>query len=291
MPQKIFFIINPASGNVKNKPRAEDINNFFAGKPYEVVIEFSKAKGHATELTNRALHQNADVVVAVGGDGTVNEIARAMNYSNKALGIIPCGSGNGLARHHKIPFKIEKALEVICNNHVISHDSIKINEHVSFNVSGIGFDAHVAHLFGADGKRGFASYVKLVVKEFSKYSEFEYKVNSSEHQWKGKAMLIAIANASQFGNNAQIAPYADTNDGKADITLVNKMSAWRLPLFAYKVFQGRVDHSKYARVLNTPSLTISCTEKMPLHVDGEPAGFSNQFEITTLKSTLKLLVP
>ena len=290
-PTKIFFVINPASGKNSRKPDETEILEFFRNTPFEIKTALTGSNGHASDLTKNALGENFDVVVAVGGDGTVNEIAKVLNGTGKYLGIIPCGSGNGLARHHKIPFKISEALAVIAKNNVVNHDSVKINDHYSFNVSGIGFDAHVAHLFGKDGNRGFLNYVKLVVKEFSDYHEFSYSIDCTEKKESGKAMLIAIANASQFGNNARIAPSADTNDGKADITVVRKMNFLQLPYFAYKVFKGEVHHSQFTSVMDTEKIIITCNTEVPLHVDGEPAGFSKRFEISSLKSSLRLIVP
>lgn len=289
--QKIVFIINPASGLRSRKPGEEVIRNFYKNKPVEIEIVKSKERGHASELAKKAISQNATAVVAIGGDGTVNEIAKVLNGTNVALGIIPCGSGNGLARHHLIPFKIQDSLQVILNHNIVNHDSVKINDYISFNVSGIGFDAHVAHLFGKDGKRGFISYAKLVLKEFASYNEFEFSLNYNGKQIKYKAMLVAIANGTQFGNNARIAPVADTNDGKAVVTVVKKMNFLQLPGFALKVFNGRIDHSSFATLMNEEKFTITCNHELPLHVDGEPSGFSTSFEITTLKSTLRLIVP
>lgn len=289
--RKILFISNPVSGNNASKPDEALIRKFFKNDNSTIEFTHTKYQGHATELTQKAVSENFDVVVAIGGDGTVNEIATALMNTGKSLGIIPCGSGNGLARHHKIPFNLQKALQIISNNNVILHDSIQINNNYSFNVSGIGFDAHIAHLFGKDGKRGFASYAKLVVQEFHKYKEFEFTIIDGVQKQKMIGILVAIANASQFGNNVRIAPMADTNDGKADITVVRKMKFYQLPFFAYRVFNGSVTHSAFAEVMNTKKITINCEKEIPLHVDGEPAGFASSYDITSMQSSLKLIVP
>lgn len=287
---KIVFIINPASGSRRNKP-----DEVFFRKHYdsssEILFLESKNKGHASELAESAVAGNADAVIAVGGDGTVNEIAKILNGTTCALGIIPCGSGNGLARHHKISLNIPDAIGVVKRFKVIEHDSILINDQLCFNVSGIGFDAHVAHLFGKDGRRGFSTYVRLVMKEFSAYRETVIKVISPMETIEQPVMLAAIANASQFGNNASIAPFADTNDGIADITLVRKMNAWLLPSFAFSVFNRQVGNSRYAKLIRGEKFTIECENPLPLHLDGEPAGYSDKFEINTLKGSLKIIVP
>ena len=289
-PVKIVFITNPASGSRKKKPDEAFIRPFFDSEFSTLFFE-SQYNGHASELALEAVNNGADVVVAIGGDGTVNEIARSLNGTSCALGIIPCGSGNGLARHHKISMNATEAISVIKRYNVMSHDAVTINGKLSFNVSGIGFDAHVAHLFGQDGKRGFSSYVKLVVKEFTKYTEKRIRIETANGIIEQPIMLAAIANASQFGNNAVIAPHANTNDGITDITLVRKMSALKLPGFAMNVFAKKVGHSPYAKLLCGEKFVITCDENLPLHLDGEPAGFSNKFEIETMKSSLKIIVP
>lgn len=289
-PVKIVFINNPVSGIKKKKPDQAFIKTFFDSN-FNISFFDSAKNGHASELTAKAVENGADAVVAIGGDGTVNEIARALNGTSCALGIIPTGSGNGLARHHKISFIIPEAIKCIKQFKVIDHDAISINGRLSFNVSGIGFDAHVAHLFGKNGVRGFNSYMKLVIKEFLKYKEKEIRVETSSGIINDKVLFAAIANASQFGNNALIAPAADTNDGIVDITLVRKMNGWQLPMFIYNVFNSKVGNSNYSKLLKGEKFIINCEDEMPLHLDGEPAGYANRFDITTLKSSLKIIIP
>lgn len=287
--RKITFIINPASGS-RIKPGADIIRAFFDSNDSITFFE-SKEKNHAVEIAATAAKEGADAVIAIGGDGTVNEVARSLNGTPCALGIIPCGSGNGLARHHKIPFDVAQAIACIKRFNVVNHDAISINGQLSFNVSGIGFDAHIANLFGRNGKRGFKSYIKLVFKEFSSYTEKEICITTANGIVKQKIMLAAIANASQFGNNALIAPAADTNDGIADITLVRKMKGWQLPSFMYKVFNNRVSESPHSNLLTGEKFNIDCEEPLPLHLDGEPCGYAKQFNIQVMKGTLKLIVP
>lgn len=289
-PLKIVFIINPVSGNGHKKPGADFISKFF-DSTYKISFVESTKSGHASELASEAMTTGADAVIAIGGDGTVNEIAKSLNGTRCALGIIPCGSGNGLARHHEIPFDVPAALDVIKRFNVIEHDSVSINGKLSFNVSGIGFDAHVAHLFGKNGKRGFSSYLKLVIQEFSGYNEQEIKITTSEGVIRQPVMLAAIANASQFGNNARISPLSDTHDGISNITLIRKMNALQLPLFMFNVFTRKVGNSSYANLLRGEKFLIESEKELPLHIDGEPAGFGKRFEIETLKASLRIILP
>lgn len=267
------------------------ISNFFRNTDVKPVIKVTSHPKQASEFTREAVQQSFDAVIAVGGDGTVNEVARELVHTNTALGIMPCGSGNGLARHHKIPFDHRKALQVILDNRLTHHDAIRINDHLSVNVSGIGFDAHVAHLFGKNGKRGFSSYVKLVLKEFNDYKESLITIETAGATVEYKMMLTAIANGSQFGNNARIAPLADTNDGLADISVVRKMGLLQLPEFFYRVFTGNTVKSPHAVCLQQSEYTISCENALPLHIDGEPCGTSNTFKVSAIQSAFKFIKP
>jgi len=289
---KIVFISNPASGTSNKKPDETFIRSFFENdSTTEIEIIETKFRGHAVEIAAEAVKKNADVVVAIGGDGTVNEIAGSLVGSNCALGIIPCGSGNGLARHHKIPMNFSEALRVIKRNNQKKHDAARINKVYSFNVSGLGYDAHVAHLFGKDGKRGFNSYIKLVFREFAAYHEHMLKITNGSEIIRQPVLLAAIATASQFGNNATISPLSDTNDGMTNLTLVRKMSGWKMPWFVIRVFAKQVGKSKFAKLLQQEKFIIESEIELPLHVDGEPAGFHKRIEIETVKDALRIIVP
>ena len=289
-PVKIVFVINPNSGSTRKKPATSFISSFFDSS-FQISFFETEKSGHASAITSEAVRDGAQAVVAIGGDGTVNEVAQTLNGTGCALGIIPCGSGNGLARHHGISLNPAKALGVIRKFKMVDHDAVSINGKLSFNVSGIGFDAHVAELFGKDGQRGFSTYLKLVIKEFSGYRENNIRVHTKNEIIEQPVMLAAIANASQFGNNARIAPHADTNDGLIDITLVRKMSSIYLPMFLYKVFTQQVADSPFSKLIIGEKFVIECDQSLPLHIDGEVAGFAKRFEIEIMKSTLKLIVP
>lgn len=287
---KILFIINPVSGAGKRKDDEQFIKNFFTESQYEVSVVYTSGAGSAFTIATQAKTMNYRIMVAAGGDGTVNEVAQAICGTDISLGIIPLGSGNGLARHHKIPMNIIKALENIKSNHTIWHDVIKINEYLSFNVSGIGFDAHVASLFGKDGTRGLYGYLKLVLTEFSNYKDQNFRIRSSNSEMESKAMLLAIANSTQFGNEAVIAPSAITNDGIVNITMVRKMNFWRLPSFALMVFAKQISNSKFATFLSGHEFTITSDSLLPLHIDGEPKEMTKEFRISVVKHAFKLIV-
>jgi diacylglycerol kinase (ATP) len=288
--KKIFFIINPRAGSGKTV-LGENLAAVFHNTDFTADFIYTKHRGHAYELSQKAAAEGYDAVIAVGGDGTINETGRGLMGSNSAMGIVPRGSGNGLARHHKIPLDIRGALEVIKCFHLADHDAVKINEFFSFNVSGIGFDAHVAFLFGKDGKRGFSNYLRLVIKEFPKYREHQFKIESMNRKIISPGFFVSISNGSQFGNNARIAPDAVTNDGKADLTLVRRMSGWKMPFFAMKVFNSTVKSSPFAETDQAAQFVIESDTDAPLHIDGEPAGYSKTFQVNTISNALKLIIP
>lgn len=282
-------MINPASGTKNTKPEADKLKGFFHDQAY-VEVAFTSQTGDATTFTNQAIQSGFDSVVAVGGDGTVNEVASALNGTKVKMGILPFGSGNGLARHHRIPFDLLKALQIIKIGKYVEHDAVSINDKLSFNVSGIGFDAHVAHLFGKDGHRGFSGYAKLVMKEFNHYQESEIEISHNNGKSHHFMFLTAIANASQFGNNAIIAPNALTNDGKVDVALVKKMNSLQLPLFFAKAFFGKITGSSHYTGMQFDHFTIRSEKTLPLHLDGEPAGYSDTFKVKVQKGSLQLLI-
>jgi len=288
---KIFFVINPTAGTKRNSGDESFIRDFLNSLGIEFKIEHTGGPGSAHRLASQAIAEGFDVVVASGGDGTVNEAAKAVMKSDSAMTIIPRGSGNGLARHHHIPFGIKDNLEMILRNNVIQHDAIAINDQFSVNVSGIGFDAHVASLFGKNGKRGLMGYAKLVIGEFRKYTEKEITITINNENSGRKIFLLAIANSSQFGNNAFIAPDASTHDGIANITLVRKMPILSMPGFALKVFTGSVYSSAFAEKFVAEEMSITSSEEIALHIDGEPSGTHREIKIRTIKNAFKMLVP
>lgn len=291
MIPKILFVINPVAGHKSSRPDAALINRVFENSGLDVRVIQTNAAGHAHELALEAVEQNYQAVVAVGGDGTVNEVARGVYGTSVQIGIVPCGSGNGLARHHGIPLHPVRALEIIRQGHAVAHDALRINDRLSFNVSGIGFDARVAHLFGTDGQRGFSGYLKLIVSEFRHYRLHQFTMSYGEIKKTVSGMFIALANASQYGNGARIAPQASTADGLGDFTVVKRMHGALVPAFALRVFNGSVSGSKFADLFQARELTVICDPPAPLHIDGENGSYSSQYVITCEKGRLQLIVP
>ena len=236
--RKLLFIENPNSGTGKSSITNDLLSSTITGSDWSLV--YTQYAGHAKEIASKHIG-SVDVVVAIGGDGTINEISSVMTNTDVALGIIPRGSGNGLARFLGIPINHTEALDVILNGNVRKIDTMKLNDHHFVNVAGIGFDAHIAQLFQNYGSRGFLSYAKLVLSEFQKYSGITVSIgaNQIERSFEN-VFVISIANSSQYGNNAHIAPQAVIDDGKADISVVDRFPLSAVPS-SIKIFIYEAD--------------------------------------------------
>lgn len=289
--RKVLFIINRHSGTGYRDSLEGKIVSACEGKGLECSIEFTRKPGHGTTLAKMAVKKNYAAVFAVGGDGTVNEVAQGLLHSPVPLGIIPKGSGNGLARHLRIPLQIDRALQLLDLKRVVPIDTFTINGRLSLNVSGIGFDGFVAGQFGKDGKRGLAGYGKLVVTHFKRFKEFSSTLKTENETTEYKAFIISVANSSQFGNNAAIAPHASVCDNELDICIVKKMNVWEGLSFINKLFTHSLNRSKLMTHLKTKSISITTESEIPYHVDGEAVGSASSFDVVIDPSSLLVSIP
>lgn len=290
--KNLLFIVNKFAGT-GYQPQVEGrILTACEKFDIECSIEFTAGRGHATELAKEGVAKKFNRIIAVGGDGTVNEVARGLLHTATPMGIIPKGSGNGLARHLGINMKIDPALEQVLGGNVISMDTFRMNDHLSLNVSGIGFDGHIANLFGAGKKRGFWGYTKLVVQEYLRYSEFDSSLFIDGHSpLHFQSFMIAIANSSQYGNNARVAPLASVMDQSLQLAVVKKVPAQRGFPFAYQMFTGKLETGKDYECLAFQKGTIQVSKPIAFHIDGEPCGYTNEFKIEILPKSLQMIVP
>ena len=213
--KKIWFVVNPISGTSDKKDIVQMIPRYMDESVFECSVHYTERRGHAAEYARQAVEEGVDVCVAVGGDGTVNEVARSLVHTPTALGIIPCGSGNGLARHLYIPMSARGALRVLANCHIEALDYGCINGTPFFCTCGMGFDAFVSSKFAQSRKRGFVSYIENTLREGLKYNPDTYDIEIEGETQHYKAFLIACANASQYGNNVYIAPKASMDSHSA----------------------------------------------------------------------------
>jgi diacylglycerol kinase family enzyme len=228
--------------------------------------------------------------VAVGGDGTVNEVARSLVHTNTALGIIPCGSGNGLARHLCVPMDIKKAIAMINNCKIDAFDYGVINGMPFFCTCGMGFDAFISLKFAEAGKRGPITYVENVLKEGLKYKPETYEVTDDTGAKKYKAFLIACANASQYGNNAYIAPGATMKDGEMDVIIMEPFTALDAPQIAADLFMKTMHNNSKIKTFRTKTLHITRKQPGAIHYDGDPIMTDAEIDVHIEPLGIKILI-
>lgn len=291
LKNKILFIINPISGIGRQKVIEKVVEENLVIEKFEFSFEYTQYAKHATEIAEN--HKNEfDIIVAVGGDGSINEVASALINSNTKLAVIPTGSGNGFARHLNIPLNIVEAVRLINKNKSASIDTCKLNDISFVNVAGLGFDGHISHLFAKQKKRGFKNYIKLVVKNFKTYKVQNYKLIYDDKVEEYKAFMLSVANTSQFGNNAKIAPRASVNDGLIDIVILKKFPLISAPLLGYKLFNNSFNTSSFVKNIKVKSITIESENLSDIHVDGEPIFInSNKLEFSIIPSSLNVIIP
>ncbi|MBK9484488.1 MAG: YegS/Rv2252/BmrU family lipid kinase [Chitinophagaceae bacterium] len=299
MHRKLIYLINPISGTGTKGLLLEIIKNKTAEKNIPFEILHTNAEGDYGFLKEKIAAENITDVIVCGGDGTVNQVAKALLSVAVNIGIIPMGSGNGLAFAAKIPKRIHKALECVFAGNAVYIDSFYINRKFSCMLCGLGFDAQVAHDFAKQKKRGLATYIKQSTKNFFKARHYNFEIILDGKSINSEAFFISVANSNQFGNNFTIAPQASLHDGLLDIVVVNKMSKLRLIWTILKqIRSGQVrmyEDKKYHRndihYFQTKKLTIKNLQLAPLHIDGDPAETDAAFEIEIIENAFKLLIP
>ena len=288
MASKILFIVNPISGTGKQKKLNSILGKTLDYNLFSPTIVHTERAGHATELSREAIGQY-DYVVAVGGDGTVNEVVKGLTGSETTMGIIPVGSGNGLARHLNIPMDMDEAIKVINKRLTERIDTVKINDELSVNVSGVGFDAHVAHKFAKNGKRGSIPYVKIAATEFQKYKSEAYKIVADGKPMFRNAFMISLANSIQFGNNALISPEAKINDGLVDICILSEFPKVEAGAVAARLFNRTMHKSKFIEIIRASKVEIDTNHPIVGHIDGEPVIFNDMLNIEVQPASLRII--
>jgi YegS/Rv2252/BmrU family lipid kinase len=289
---RISFIINPISGGKKKAGIEEYLRDSVNTGQYDICIFHTEYSGHASVLAYREIDRGAKIVVAIGGDGTINEIAGALSGTETILGIIPCGSGNGIARHFKIPLNYRKALKLLFCAEPVNMDVAYLNEMKFFGTSGIGFDADIAQLFKGSKNRGIFSYAISFIRAFLGYKSKKYVVLADGDQFEEDAFLINVANISQFGYHFHISPRASATDGYLDLIIVKKFPLWKMPVILMRSYLGTIDKSKYIDIHRAKSVTILEPKgKKIVHVDGEPLVVDEEIKFGVKPGFLKILIP
>ena len=289
MKKKIVFIMNPISGTRDKKDIPYLIEELLDKEQFDYSIRETEYAGHAYEIAKESKEQGIDIVVAVGGDGTVNEVGRALVHSNTALGIIPTGSGNGLARHLLIPMKIKGAIQVLNDCEITDLDYGIINEHPFFCTCGVGFDAFISEKFAEAGKRGPITYLENILKEGLKYEPETYEIEAENGTIKKKAFLISCANASQYGNNAYIAPQASMSDGMIDVIIMEPFDALEASQISIEMFNKTLDKNNKIKTFRSKEIKIYRKAPGVIHYDGDPVETGKEIVVTLKEKGIKIL--
>ncbi|MDR2064855.1 MAG: diacylglycerol kinase family lipid kinase [Prevotellaceae bacterium] len=288
--RKIAFIVNPVSGTQNKKKIVKKIENASWFDNDEVEVYYTKCAGDAFESAKRYAGENFDIVVAVGGDGTVNEIARALIHTNTVLSLVPVGSGNGLARDLNIPLKVCDAVSLLHKGKITAIDVCYFNGHPYLCTAGVGYDAAVSKAFAQSRKRGFLSYFISALKVYIKIKPDVYKLTIDGVETSHKAFDITFANAGQFGNNAYISPMADLSDKLIDAVVIRPFPWYKSAAIAFRLFGKTLHKSKYVKIYKCKHAVLERSEAGCAHFDGEFTDAGRRIEISIQPAALKILV-
>jgi YegS/Rv2252/BmrU family lipid kinase len=287
----ILAIINPVSGTGSKDKIPRLIDTVVDHEHNDVSIVMSEYAGHAREITAQAVQDGIDVVVAIGGDGTVNEVGSSLVGTDTALAIVPCGSGNGLARHLRISMNASRALQVLNQGVVGKFDYCKVNGMPFFCTCGMGFDAEVSYKFSNEGTRGFITYIKTALAEYIKYKPKQYTIDIDGQQMQERAFVVACCNAAQYGNNAYIAPRATMQDGLIDVTVMHPFNIAQTPLIGARLFLRQLGHDHHVSIYRGKRVVIEREQDDIMHVDGDPMMMPARVEIENVSKGIHILVP
>lgn len=290
MKKKLLFIVNPHSGTSDKQALMPLLEKSVDVEKFEFDITFTTHAGHASDLATMAARNGVDAVVAVGGDGTVNETARGLIGTQTALGIVPCGSGNGLARHLFLPLSVKKALDVINAFEVHELDYGLIDGHPFFCTCGMGFDAFVSQKFSESGKRGPVTYLEQILKEGLRYQPETYEITDASGTQRYKAFLVSCANASQYGNNAYIAPQASMSDGLLDVIVMEPFKLIDAPQISIEMFNKTLDKSSFIHAFRTKRLVVHRSTEGVIHYDGDPVWAGRDIVVEVVNKGIRVIV-
>lgn len=291
--RNILFIVNKKAGTDEKKRFPEQVKKILDGKQFSYDIVYTQYRGHAIELTRDAVRNKTDIIAAVGGDGSVNEVAQALPGKESLLAIIPKGSGNGLARALGIPLQTESAIALLSRNHEMAIDVGFANGHLFLSNAGVGFDTLIARLFADNKGRGLLNYSKLVINAIRHYQSATYKLETESEALEEKAFFITAANGNQFGYNFKIAPDAKLNDGLLDICIMKPLHWSHLPAVSLRALSGKLSGSKFVKHIRCRQLVISSEETLEwMQVDGDALQVTNnRVEIVLQEKAIRILAP
>lgn len=287
---KIRFIVNPISGRSNRNDLPHLIEQCLNPERFEYDIKVSEYAGQARALARNAVEEHYDIVAAVGGDGTINEIGVELIGTDMALAVIPCGSGNGLSRCLDIPLDPVKAIELINRCAVCLIDTVQVNGVPFISIGGTGFDAQVANDYALDARHGFNTYLHYIVINYFTLGEKEYTLQFADRSFAAKAFFISFANSNQMGYDFPISPNASLWDGKVDICIVRKPNPLELPIVGSFFLSSHMDKSPKVDIIQVPELTIIRPEAAVVNIDGESKHFDKDLHIKVNPLSLHVIV-
>lgn len=289
--KKIHFIINPASGNGLAAKEgferiiADNLNT----KIFDYKLSHTTSAQHAYDLSKESAEANYDIIVAVGGDGTANRVAKGLYGSGSALALVPVGSGNGLARYLNIPLDPVKSIQLINSMPLKEIDTVSINDELCLSIAGVGFDALVAKKFAKAEYRGFFSYFHIALQSYPGYRPRKYRMVIDGKSVKRKALFVSFANSNQFGYNTVIAPDASINDGMVDVCIVNKVPVLSAPYVLGLLWRNKIDHSGYLEIMKAKEIQLTRNKNRNINLDGEPLKVGKDIIIKVNPRSLKII--
>lgn len=287
--KNIAFIVNPISGTKAKNRVAKLIRELLDLQQFAPTVVVTEYAGHATQLAQQFAMEDYYAVVAVGGDGTINEVASGLIGTATALGIVPNGSGNGFARHLDISTRMNRAIEMLNNSEVINVDYGLVNDQPFFSTCGVGFDAIVAQDF-SDSSRGFKGYLQSIFKDFFQYKADTYQLKGEGIDITTTAFLVNFANAGQWGYDAYIAPKASVQDGWLDVAIVSEFPITAAAGLALSLFTKNIDEKLHMNTIRAKELTLTRTSEGPMHIDGTPVMMPAELHVKIVEEGLKVLV-
>lgn len=287
--KKILFVINPISGGKKKTAFNKQVLETLNLELFNPTFKQTTGPNHAYELGKMAIEEGYDAVVAVGGDGTINELGSALVDSGVPLGVVPEGSGNGLALYLGIPMNETAAIRRLNRFESVEVDSGVINGRSFFNIAGMGFDATVSDRFANASVRGPIGYLRSVINVLGNYKPCKYVLIIDGEEYEREAFMISVANSPQYGNNAYIAPNASLNDGWLDVCIVHKFPLYTLPMMVFHLFNKSAHQSEYVEIIRGKNIIIEREDNGPVHVDGEPILLEGNLTISIKPNSLKII--
>lgn len=287
--KNIAFIVNPISGTKAKNRVGKLIRELLDPTQFAPTVVVTEYAGHATQLAEQFAKQDYYAVVAVGGDGTVNEVASGLIGSKTALGIVPNGSGNGFARHLDISTRMNRAIEMLNSSEAIRVDYGMVNDKPFFSTCGVGFDAVVAEKF-SETSRGLKGYVETIFKDLFQYQPETYELKGEGVDMTTTAFLVNFANAGQWGYDAYIAPKASVQDGWLDVAIVSEFSLMEAAGMAIRLFTKNIDENLHMNTLRAKEMTLTRECEGPIHIDGTPVAMPAELNVKIVEEGLKVLV-